>query len=159
MRADVFDATKRSAVMRAVRSHDTAPELAVRAAVRALGYARRYRLQGRDLPGKPDLVFGPMRKVVFVHGCFWHGHGCRRGARTPKDNSSYWRAKIARNGARDATSVKALSALGWSALVVWECETRDTAALSHKLADFLSERGERVGAATGASRVKQKTDP
>jgi DNA mismatch endonuclease (patch repair protein) len=159
MRADVFDATKRSAIMRAVRSRDTAPELAVREIVRALGFARRYRLQNRDLPGKPDLVFGPMRKVVFVHGCFWHGHDCRRGSRMPKDNSGYWRAKIARNGARDVVALKALSAMGWSALVVWECETRDAAALSRKLAGFLSERAARVGAATGASRVKQKTDP
>jgi len=136
-RADVFDAEKRSAVMRAVKSSNTAPERAVRAAVRALGYARRYRLDGAALPGKPDLVFGPMRKAIFVHGCFWHGHDCKRGARQPKDNAAYWRAKIARNRARDVDVVKALKAEGWKSLAIWECETRDAEKLSAKLARFL----------------------
>jgi DNA mismatch endonuclease (patch repair protein) len=136
-RADVFDAAKRSAVMRAVKSADTRPELIVRAAVRAAGYGRRYRLGGRGLPGRPDLVFGALRKAVFVHGCFWHGHDCKRGARAPKDNASYWRAKIARNCARDARVLAALADEGWSALVIWECETKDGAALSARLAAFL----------------------
>ena len=137
MRADVFDAAKRSAVMRAVKSRDTAPERAVRAAVRELGYARRYRLNGAKLPGKPDLVFGAMRKAIFVHGCFWHGHDCKRGARQPKDNAAYWRAKIGRNVARDQASLEALKDYRWSALVIWECETRDDAALARKLTNFL----------------------
>jgi DNA mismatch endonuclease, patch repair protein len=137
MRADVFDAAKRSAVMRAVKSADTAPELKVRAAVRALGHARRYRLGGRGLPGKPDLVFSSARKAVFVHGCFWHGHDCKRGAREPKDNAAYWAAKIARNRARDQAALSALSASGWTALVIWECKTRDGAGLSALLSDFL----------------------
>lgn len=136
-RADVFDVVKRSEVMRAVKSSDTAPERSVRAAVRALGYARRYRLGGGGLPGKPDLVFGGMRKVIFVHGCFWHGHDCKRGARQPKDNAAYWRAKIARNRARDVSVQKALRVEGWKALTVWECETRDAERLSSKLARFL----------------------
>jgi DNA mismatch endonuclease (patch repair protein) len=139
MRADVYDSEKRTAIMRAVKSRDTAPELAVRAAVRALGYGRRYRLNGAHLPGKPDLVFGAMGKVVFVHGCFWHGHDCKRGAREPKDNARYWRTKIGRNRARDAASLKALRAGGWSALVVWECETRDASALARRLRAFLSK--------------------
>lgn len=134
---DVFDQTKRSAIMRAVKGADTAPERVVRAAVRALGYARRYRLNGAHLPGKPDLVFGAMGKVVFVHGCFWHGHDCKRGARAPKDNSAYWRAKIGKNRARDRVTVGALEADGWSVLTVWECETRDARTLSAKLAAFL----------------------
>lgn len=137
MRADVFDPVKRSAVMRAVKSRDTGPELIVRAAVRELGYARRYRLNGASLPGKPDLAFGAMRKAVFVHGCFWHGHDCKRGARQPKDNAVYWRAKIERNRARDVASLKALREAGWSALVVWECETRDDDALKRTLSKFL----------------------
>jgi DNA mismatch endonuclease, patch repair protein len=136
-RADVFDADKRSAVMRAVKSADTRPERAVRAAVRALGFARRYRLNGAHLPGKPDLVFTSLGKVIFVHGCFWHGHSCKRGARQPKDNAGYWRDKIARNRARDVATLRTLRAQGWSALVVWECETRALAALSRKLAHFL----------------------
>jgi DNA mismatch endonuclease (patch repair protein) len=139
MRADVFEPEKRSAVMRAVKSSDTAPERAVRAAVRALGFGRRYRLNGAHLPGKPDLVFSALNKVVFVHGCFWHGHACKRGARQPKDNAAYWRAKIARNRARDAASLRALRAEGWRTLVVWECETRDESALSRKLTRFLRD--------------------
>jgi len=123
--------------MRAVKSRDTGPELKVRAAVCELGYARRYRLNGAALPGKPDLVFGAMHKVIFVHGCFWHGHDCKRGARQPKDNADYWRAKIARNVARDGASLNALRQDGWSPLVIWECETRDRDALSRKLATFL----------------------
>jgi DNA mismatch endonuclease, patch repair protein len=134
---DVFDPAKRSAVMRAVKSSDTAPERAVRAAVRALGFGRRYRLNGAHLAGKPDLVFTSLGKVVFVHGCFWHGHDCKRGARAPKGDASYWRAKIERNRTRDGETLKALKRKGWSALVVWECETRDDAALSRKLAAFL----------------------
>lgn len=137
MRADVFEPEKRSAVMRAVKSSDTAPERAVRAAVRALGFGRRYRLNGAHLPGKPDLVFSALNKVVFVHGCFWHGHACKRGARQPKDNAAYWRAKIARNRARDVRVQKALKAQGWKTLIVWECETREVAKLSARLARFL----------------------
>lgn len=135
---DVFTPAKRSAVMRAVKSHDTAPERAVRAAACACGFARRYRLNTAKLPGKPDLTFSRLRKAVFVHGCFWHGHDCKRGARQPKDNAAYWQGKIGRNRARDAETLRALKEVGWSALVVWECETRDAAALTHKLASFLS---------------------
>lgn len=138
MRHDVFEPAARSAVMRAVKSRDTAPERAVRAAVRALGYGRRYRLNGAGLPGKPDLVFGALNKAVFVHGCFWHGHDCKRGARQPKDNAAYWRAKISRNVRRDVATLAALAERYWSALVIWECETRDTEALSAKLAAFLA---------------------
>ncbi|MCX7357772.1 MAG: very short patch repair endonuclease [Alphaproteobacteria bacterium] len=137
MRADVFDPAKRSAIMRAVKSRDTAPELKVRASVRELGYARRYRLNNTSLPGKPDLVFGAMRKIIFVHGCFWHGHDCKRGARQPKDNAAYWRTKIERNVTRDRATLKALRADDWSPLVIWECETRDGAALARNLAKFL----------------------
>lgn len=134
---DVFDPEKRSAVMRAVKSRDTAPERAVRAAACAAGFARRYRLNGSKLPGKPDLVFTALSKVVFVHGCFWHGHDCKRGARAPKQNAAYWRAKITRNRARDAETLRALKQEGFVALTIWECETRDEAALTRKLSRFL----------------------
>jgi DNA mismatch endonuclease (patch repair protein) len=137
MRADVFSEAKRSQVMRAVKGADTGPERAVRAAACAAGFARRYRLGGRGLPGKPDLVFAALGKVIFVHGCFWHGHDCRRGARKPKDNAAYWSAKIARNRARDASVLKELRAEGWTPLVIWECETRDADALERKLTRFL----------------------
>jgi DNA mismatch endonuclease (patch repair protein) len=121
--------------MRAVRARDTAPELAVRRMAHGLGY--RFRLHRADLPGRPDLVFPGRRKAIFVHGCFWHGHDCPRGARAPKTNEEYWRGKIARNVARDAASLLALDALGWSGLVIWECELRDAEAASRRLRAFL----------------------
>lgn len=131
---DVFDTEKRSAVMRAVKSRDTAPELKVRRAAHALGL--RFRLGRTDLPGKPDLVFPSRRVALFVHGCFWHDHDCARGARTPQTNSAYWQAKIARNVARDAASLASLRKLGWKPAVLWECETKDAA----KLARLITRR-------------------
>jgi DNA mismatch endonuclease (patch repair protein) len=121
--ADVFNPEQRSAVMRAVKSRDTAPEMKVRRAVHAMGL--RYRLHRKDLPGSPDLVFPGRRLVLFVHGCFWHGHDCRRGARLPATNADYWRAKIGRNTARDKAGGKALTKMGWRHAIIWECETRD----------------------------------
>jgi DNA mismatch endonuclease, patch repair protein len=132
--ADRFSPSERAAVMRAVKSKNTTPELAVRAVLRRLRIG--YRLHGRDLPSKPDLVFRGRRKLIFAHGCFWHGHDCARGARMPAANRAYWQAKIARNQARDTASLTALSQAGWSALVVWECETRDPGALADRLGTF-----------------------
>jgi DNA mismatch endonuclease, patch repair protein len=125
---DVFDPEKRSAVMRAVKSRDTGPELKVRRAAHALGL--RFRLGRSDLPGKPDLVFPRRRTALFVHGCFWHGHDCPRGARVPAANRAYWQAKIARNVARDAATLTALRELGWKPAVIWECETKDAQTLA-----------------------------
>lgn len=127
----------RSAVMRAVKSKDTTPEMIVRKAAHVLGF--RYRLHRRDLPGNPDLVFPIRRKVIFVNGCFWHGHDCARGSREPKTNVDYWRAKIARNVARDRCNLKALADTGWRVLTVWECETKkaEKELLKRKLQDFL----------------------
>jgi DNA mismatch endonuclease (patch repair protein) len=136
---DVFSPAKRAEIMRSVKSSNTAPERAVRAAVCALGYPRRYRLNSRAAPGKPDLVIKALRKAIFVHGCFWHGHDCKRGAREPKTNAAYWRAKIAANRQRDLATRIALKRAGWSALTIWECETRDEAALKRKLARFLDQ--------------------
>jgi len=120
--------------MRAVKSKDTVPEMIVRRLVHRLGY--RYRLHRQDLPGKPDLTFRSRRKVVFMHGCFWHGHSCARGARIPKNNRDYWTAKIARNKARDADNLDRLRDTGWSVLTVWECEIKD-AGLESRLRAFL----------------------
>lgn len=114
--------SKRSQVMRSVKCKDSKPEMFVRSLVHSLGY--RYRLHRRDLPGKPDLVFGPRRKVIFVHGCFWHGHTCKRGNRQPKTNVDYWRKKIQGNRERDRSTLDELHAEGWETLVIWECETR-----------------------------------
>lgn len=133
---------RRSAVMRAVKARDTKPELLVRRAAHGLGY--RFRLHGKHLPGSPDLTFPSRKKVIFVHGCFWHGHDCARGARVPKANADYWRAKIARNMARDARALGLLAELGWEALVLWECELKPQAALLERLVAFLGPR--RAGA-------------
>jgi DNA mismatch endonuclease (patch repair protein) len=125
---------RRSHLMRQVRSKDTTPELIVRRLLHAEGY--RFRLYRRDLPGKPDLVFPSRRKAIFVHGCFWHGHGCKIG-RLPKSRLDFWGPKIARNRERDAQNVAALRALGWQVLAVWQCETKDSRALLQQLGDFL----------------------
>jgi DNA mismatch endonuclease (patch repair protein) len=124
----------RSANMRAIRSKDMRPELAVRRLVHGLGY--RYRLHKKELPGKPDLVFTSRRKVIFVHGCFWHSHGCKV-AHVPKSNLEYWMPKLARNLARDEKSIAALTASGWKSLVIWECETKDETNLNKRLRKFL----------------------
>lgn len=137
-RADVFTPEKRSAVMAAVKGKDTKPEMRVRRLAHALGY--RFRLHRKDLPGAPDLVFPGRRKVVFVHGCFWHGHDCARGAREPKTNTAYWRAKTARNVARDAAALAALEDAGWDTLVLWECALKDDA-LEDRLRAFLGPPG------------------
>jgi DNA mismatch endonuclease (patch repair protein) len=125
---------KRSAIMRAVKSADTKPEIIVRKLVHALGY--RFRLHRKSLPGSPDLVFPSRKKVLFVHGCFWHAHRCKRGHRVPKTNTSYWLAKIGRNKARDARQIAALKRAGWRSLVIWECQLRKTD-LSKRLRTFL----------------------
>jgi DNA mismatch endonuclease, patch repair protein len=136
MTTDVFTPEKRSAVMRRVKGRDTAPEMIVRRALRALGVG--YRLGGAGLPGRPDVVMQGRGAVIFVHGCFWHGHDCARGARQPKANADYWRAKIGRNRARDHASCEALAADGWRVLTLWECDLKDPGALSARLRSFLT---------------------
>ncbi len=128
-------AAARSAIMRAVKSTDTKPEMIVRSLAHRLGF--RFRLHRKDLPGRPDLVFVRRRKAIFVNGCFWHGHDCKRGARLPKSNASYWRAKIARNQARDAKALEDLAAAGWDVLTIWECEIKDLGFLRTRLLAFL----------------------
>ena len=128
---DVFSAEKRSDVMRRVKGRDTSPELAVRRMLWRLG--ARYRLHRKDLPGHPDIVMPGRRLAVFVHGCFWHGHDCARGARVPKQNRDYWEGKVGRNRTRDAANLEKLEALGWRVLTVWECELKDPAALEARL--------------------------
>ncbi len=135
---DVLTPAQRSAAMRAVKSRDTRPEILVRAMARKLGYARRYRLGGARLPGKPDLVFAGLHKAVFVHGCFWHAHSCARGARAPKTNAQYWSAKIARNRKRDQATMSALRALGWRVLIIWECALHNERTVEKRLSRFLA---------------------
>ncbi len=128
---DVFTPEQRSSVMRKVKGRDTAPELKVRRVLWAMGL--RYRLHRKDLPGAPDIVLPGRKLAIFVHGCFWHGHDCARGARVPKQNRDYWTGKVGRNRARDLASQAALEALGWTPLVLWECDLKDHAALLARL--------------------------
>ncbi len=137
---DRLTPARRSDNMRQIKSKGMKPELLVRQLVHRLGY--RYRLHKKDLPGKPDLVFGPRRKAIFVHGCFWHGHddpACLDG-RAPKSNQIYWLPKLKRNRDRDAASITALEAEGWDVLVIWECETRDIAVMTARLVAFLGPK-------------------
>lgn len=132
--ADTVDRVRRSANMRAIPSKDTKPELLVRSIAHRLGY--RFRLHRRDIPGTPDLAFIGRRKAIFVHGCLWHGHQCRR-ARLPSTNADFWRAKIERNKERDAAVVNKLFEGGWTVLTIWQCEMKDRATLGEKIKTFL----------------------
>lgn len=127
----------RSENMRAIRSKDTLPEMAVRSLVHGLGY--RFRLHRADLPGKPDLAFPARRKVIFVHGCFWHSHDCKSGL-IPKSNQDFWLPKLRRNKIRDNKNLEALTVQGWKAMVIWQCELRDSRSLRLKIKRFLGRR-------------------
>ena len=134
--ADVFSKEKRSWVMRRVKGQNTKPELYIRSKLHRRGY--RFRLHRKDLPGKPDIVLPGRKTVVFVHGCFWHGHpGCKH-ADLPASNRAYWEEKIGRNVARDARRRRELEELGWRVLVVWECEHRNEEALERALFEPLT---------------------
>jgi DNA mismatch endonuclease (patch repair protein) len=123
--------------MRAIRCQNMMPELAVRRLVHKLGY--RFRLHRKDLPGKPDLVFPSRRKVIFVHGCFWHAHKCKL-AHVPKSNVGYWNAKLQRNRVRDMKNIQALNAANWESLVIWECELKDGPAVGAQVTRFLESK-------------------
>ena len=122
--------------MARVKSKDTSPERTVRRILTGLG--ARYRLHRKDLPGSPDIVMPGRKLAVFVHGCFWHGHDCARGARVPKANRDYWLAKVARNRARDDQAQSALRDAGWCVEIVWECELKDKERLTQRLAERLA---------------------
>lgn len=128
-------ADSRRALMRRIRKTDTKPELALRRLVHAMGY--RFRLHRRDLPGTPDLVFPGRRKIIFVHGCFWHQHDCRLGNKRPSSNVGYWHPKLARNVERDVINRALLAEQGWQVLVVWECEIGRNEKLAPRLKSFL----------------------
>lgn len=124
-------------IMSSVGQRDTKPEMSVRRLLHSMNY--RYRLHRKDLPGRPDIVFGSRRKAIFVHGCFWHRHsGCSK-ATSPKTRAEFWSNKFARNVERDQEVERRLADLGWKSLVVWECETKSPDALATKLRDFLEE--------------------
>jgi len=127
----------RRRTMQAVKSKDTGPEMCVRQLLHAQGY--RYRLHRKDLPGSPDLVFSSRKKVIFVHGCFWHGHRCKRGNRVPVHNREYWVEKIERNRKRDQKAARLLRQLGWERKVIWECNLRDPERVRSILEKFLQD--------------------
>lgn len=126
--------------MALVKGRDTKPEMIVRKMLHAMGY--RYRLQAKNLPGKPDIVFRSRRKAIFVHGCFWHRHpdpNCKL-ARLPKSRLDFWEPKLEANAARDRRAVQALEAMGWKVLILWECELREREQLGNKLKRFIGEQ-------------------
>ena len=122
--------------MRRIRKTNTKPEMIVRRMVHAMGY--RYRLHDKRLPGSPDIVLPRHRKLILVHGCFWHRHDCPDGRKLPRSKPEYWGPKLARNRQRDQASIARLRELGWEVLVVWECETRHAEKLNFTLARFLA---------------------
>ena len=135
--ADTLTPNERSKRMSLVRGKDTKPEMVVRRLVHAMGY--RYRLHRRDLPGTPDLVFGPRKKAIFIHGCFWHRHpdpNCKL-ARLPKSRLDFWLPKLEGNRRRDQAHQEQLDQLGWKYLVVWECQMRDIEELKKNIRSFL----------------------
>lgn len=134
---DTISHLRRSENMRRIRSTDTEPEMAVRSLVHRLGY--RFRLHRGDLPGHPDLVFPSLRKVIFVHGCFWHQHRRCADGRLPRSRESYWIPKLESNRERDKKHKTKLRGLGWRILVVWDCETSDEVELLRKLGKFLDD--------------------
>jgi DNA mismatch endonuclease (patch repair protein) len=125
--------------MARVRKVDTKPELIVRRALHAMGY--RFRLHRRDLPGTPDIVLPARRKVIFVHGCFWHQHGCKLAGRLPQTREDYWGPKLKRNRERDQLAQRALTAARWEALTIWECETKDQLRLQELLHQYVEGPG------------------
>jgi len=137
---DKLTPEERSKNMSRIQSKDTTPEMIVRKLIFSKGY--RYRLHRKELPGKPDIILPSKKKIVFVHGCFWHQHNnpkCKI-ARVPKSKTEYWIPKLERNVERDAEHQKSLRSKGWKVLVVWECETNDVKKLSRKLDRFLSDK-------------------
>lgn len=135
---DKLTPEERSKNMGNIRSKDTSPEIIVRKLTHSLGY--RYRLHRKDLPGKPDIVFSNRKKIIFIHGCFWHQHddpSCKI-ARIPKSRTEYWVPKLQRNIERDREHQAQLLSMGWRMLVIWECEVKDLEKLTYKIRKYLS---------------------
>jgi DNA mismatch endonuclease (patch repair protein) len=130
-----FSKVERSRVMAAIKSKDTSPELLVRRLVHRLGY--RFRLHCRDLPGTPDIVLPRLRKIINVHGCFWHLHTCRHARLAPVNNANYWQKKREGNAARDRKNLRKLRLDGWKVLTIWECQTRNADRLRLRIQKFL----------------------
>lgn len=132
---DTLTTEQRSERMSRVRGMDSEAELVVRRLAHRLGY--RYRKHVAGLKGRPDLVFAGRRKIVFVHGCFWHRHDCQAGRRLPKSRVDFWKKKLERNQERDAENLRQLATEGWKILVIWECETKNQVDVERRLRRFL----------------------
>ena len=139
---DTLTPQERSERMARVKGRDTKPEMKVRRLVHGLGY--RYRLRSKDIPGRPDLVFRSRRKVIFVHGCFWHRHERCKLARLPKSRLDFWKTKLEGNRRRDKKQQAALRKRGWDVMIVWECELRDLDDLAKRVRGFLDDKREPV---------------
>ena len=133
--ADIHSKKQRSYNMSRIRSTNTKPEMIVRSQVHRMGY--RFRLHQKDLPGKPDLVLKRHKKIIFVHGCFWHMHNCKYGSVTPQTNTQFWQKKRKSNVQRDRKNITQLKKQGWNVLVIWECQTKDKLLLMKLLSDFM----------------------
>ena len=137
--ADIYRPNKRSEIMARVRTTGTRPERIVRQV--AHGLELRFRLHRKDLPGRPDLVFPRYRKVIFVHGCFWHGHKHCKKAKLPTTNRTFWESKLMRNVQRDQSNIDAFYRAGWQVLIVWECQTKDPESIAASISLFLKNNG------------------
>lgn len=133
---DVLTKEQRSRNMAAIKGKNTAPELLVRSIIHRMGF--RFGLHRRDLPGRPDIVLTSRKKLIFVHGCFWHIHRCKYGRVTPATNAEFWSAKRLSNVERDKRNLKQLRDSGWEVLTIWECWTKDIDSLQHRLCAFLN---------------------
>jgi DNA mismatch endonuclease (patch repair protein) len=155
--ADKLTPARRSENMRRIRSKGMKPEMAVRSLAHRLGY--RFRLHAKDLPGKPDLVFRARKRVIFVHGCFWHSHAAPRclDGRAPQSRLEYWGPKLARNRQRDAEVRAALEAAGWAVLVIWECETKDAVHITRRLGEFLGPPGIQDASIAAIEKIADRT--
>jgi len=131
---DTRSAEQRRRIMQSVKQKDTKPEVEIRRALHAVGY--RYRLHDRALPGRPDIVFPSRKKVIFINGCFWHGHNCPKG-KLPKSRPEYWGPKIEANKLRDQAAISRLTEKGWDSLTVWQCETKNLKTTLQQIARFL----------------------
>jgi len=136
-RIDPLTSAQRSERMSRIRNADTKPEMIVRRLIHGMGY--RYRLHDRKLPGSPDLVFRPRKKVIFVHGCFWHQHGCSQ-YRMPRSRKDFWEPKLQTNVKRDEVAYKNLISNGWQYMVLWECQLRDIESIKRRIVSFLEEQ-------------------
>ena len=134
--SDVFDADKRSEIMKKIKNKNTTPELFIRKILTSLGY--KYRLSTKQLNCKPDIIFPAKKKAIFVNGCFWHGHNCKRGS-LPKTNQGFWESKIQNNVIRDQKNYEECTQKGWDYLVIWQCEIKvsNIEELKKQLLNFL----------------------